>query len=177
MKNRAKEIDDLFSMFHDFEILGIKLYNETLRMEFLLPWSKMWGIENYKLTFKFEACNKFVCHYFKRIGTELVKHEKGIHYPASEFITKDILEIKQLELDVQSHNFKEPDNFILYCNSSTSFGNKIGQIDFARIELTAKDYKIYDNDNNEISLEKMKEWATEWWNGIQRMWDEQKNEK
>jgi Ni,Fe-hydrogenase III small subunit len=36
MKNRTKEIDDLFSTVHDFEIVGIKLHSETLRMEILL---------------------------------------------------------------------------------------------------------------------------------------------
>jgi hypothetical protein len=41
MTHRTKEIDDLFSMFHDFEIVGIKLISETLRMEILLPWNQI----------------------------------------------------------------------------------------------------------------------------------------
>lgn len=44
----------------------------------------------------------------------------------------------------------------------------------ARVELNVSDYQIFDNDNHEMTLDKMKEWGTDWWDGIQKMWDEQK---
>ena len=54
MKDRIKDIDDLFSMFHDFEIVGLKVDGNILTMEILLPWSEMWDIEDYKMTFRFD---------------------------------------------------------------------------------------------------------------------------
>ncbi|PIB34568.1 hypothetical protein BFP72_03665 [Reichenbachiella sp. 5M10] len=174
MKDRIKEIDELFSMFHDFEIVGLKVDGNILTFEILLPWSEMWGIEDYIMTFRFDGCNGLKCHYWKRTSNELKEWEKGVYYPSQEYITTDLNEIIKLELDVQNHEFKEPDNFILHCNSSSSHGDQIGQIEFGRIELNAKDYRIYDNEMNEMTLDKMKSWGTEWWNSIQKMWDEQK---
>lgn len=175
MTDRIKDIDDLFSMFHDFEIVGLSINNDVLTMEILLPWSEMWNIEDFKMTFRFEGCGKVKCHYFKRTGNELVKWEKGVCYPTEEYVTTDPNEIVKLELDVQSHEFKRPNTFILHCDSSTSHGNQIGQIEFGQIEIEASDYKIYDNEMNEMTLDKMKEWATDWWDGIKKMWNEQKN--
>lgn len=177
MTDKIKDIDDLFSMFHDFEITNLKLDNQTLTMEIILPWGQMWDKDNYKMTFKFEGCDLVKCTYFVRTSNELVEWEKGVYCPSEEHITNDTHEIVKLELDVQSHDFESPNKFILHCNSSTSHGNKIGQIEFGRIELIASDYKIYDNESNEMTLDKMKEWGTEWWDGIKKMWDEQKKER
>lgn len=177
MKDRITDIDDLFSMFHDFEIVGLNLNDSIISMEILLPWSEMWDIENYKMTFHFDGCKSLKCHYWKRTSNELKEWEKGVYYSSEEHVTTDPNEIVKLELDVQSHDFKEPDNFILHCNSSTSHGSEIGQIDFGRIEISVADYQIFDNEMNEMTLDKMKSWATEWWDGIQKMWDEQKEKK
>ena len=94
-----------------------------------------------------------------------------------KYITTDPSQIVELELDVQSHDFNKPDNFVLLCNSSTSHGSQIGKIEFGRIELSATDYQIFDNEMNEITLDKMKSWGTEWWDSIQKMWGEQKEKK
>lgn len=150
MTNRIEEINDLLSIFHDFEIVGLNLKNSVLTMEILLPWREMWNIKNHKMTFLFYECNKLKCSYSKH-GTNQVE------------TTPD--EIVKLELDIQSHEFKPENDFILHCDSSI--------VGYAEIEINASDYKIYDNKNNEISLEKMKAWATEWWNEIQKMWDEE----
>lgn len=174
MTDKIKEIDELFSMFHDFEIVGLEMTSDILKMEILLPWSEMWNIEEYKITFLFSNCRNLNCIYYKRTSNELQKWEKGLCYPCDEYSTENIQEILQLELDIQSHDLQKIDFFTLHCNSSTSYGNQIGQIEFARIELSVSDYKIFDNENKEISLDKMKEWGTAWWDGIQKMWDDQK---
>lgn len=54
--DKIKEIDDLFSMFHDFEITALSLENKTLTMEILLPWASMWDIDDYKMMFEFGGC-------------------------------------------------------------------------------------------------------------------------
>lgn len=177
MSNKIKDIDDLFSMFHDFDIVGLRLDKGLLTIEILLPWSEMWDIEDYKMTFRFTGCNGLKCRYWKRTGTELVKWEKGVHYPSEEHITADLDEVLGFELDVQSHEFTEPNTFVLHCFTSSSPGNEIGQIDFARIELKATDYQIFDNEMKEMTLDQMKIWGTEWWNEIQKMWEEQSVKK
>jgi len=75
----------------------------------------------------------------------------------------------ELELDVQSREFNEPNNFVLHCNSTSSYGNQIGQIEFGRITLNATNYQIFDNQMKEMTLDKMKSWGTEWWDGIRKM--------
>ncbi|MEO0403882.1 MAG: hypothetical protein AAF193_03330 [Bacteroidota bacterium] len=146
-------------------------------MKILLPWAEMWDVEEYTMTFLFEGCTYLRCHYWKRTSNELKKRGKGVFFPTEEHVTTDPTEVVQLELDVQRHDFKEPDHFVLHCNSSSSFENQIGQIEFGRIELSATDYQIFDNEQNEIPLEKMKSWGTEWWDSIQNMWDQQTEKK
>ena len=177
MTDRIKDIDDLFLMFHDFEIVGLKLDDNVLTMEILLPWSEMWDIVDYKMTFRFDGCEKFKCHYWKRTSNELREWEKGVHYPSEEHVATEPSEIVKLELDVQSHDFNEPDNFVLHCSSSNSHGNQIGQIEFGRLGFSATDYQIFDNEMDEITLDKMKSWGIEWWNCIEKMWEEQKEKK
>lgn len=174
MIDRISDIDDLFSMFHDFEIVGLKLDENILTMEIRLPWSEMWDIEDYTMTFRFNRCTSLKCHYWKRTSNELKEWEKGVYYPSKEHVTTDPNEIVKLELDVQSHDFNEPDNFVLHCNTSNSNEKKIGQIEFGRIELKVTDYQIFDSEMNEITLDKMKSWGAEWWDDIRKMWDEQK---
>jgi hypothetical protein len=173
MVDRIDEIDDLFSMFHDFDVIGLSFNDEVLTMIIILPWSEMWDIKSYKMTFQFFGVENLKCFYFKRTGTELIKWEKGLCYPTDEHVTVETNEIVDLELSIQSYEFHEPNRFILHCHSASSFGNRIGQIDFARIELNVKDYKIFDNEINEISLNEMKEWGKDWWNRVQKIWDEE----
>lgn len=177
MTNRINDIDDLFSMFHDFEIVGLNLNCNNLTMEIILPWSELWEIVDYKMTFHFDGCKNLKCNYWKHTSKELNNLEKGVDNPSLEHVTTDPSEIVKLELDVQSHDFIEPNSFVLHCNSSSSYGSEIGQIDFGRIELSATDYQIFDNEMNEMSLDKMKSWGTEWWDSIQKMWDKQEEKK
>ncbi|PTB97238.1 hypothetical protein C9994_03745 [Marivirga lumbricoides] len=159
--NKYQEIDKLLLMFHDFQIIGLEKESNTLKIETHLPWGEMWDIDDYKMTFLFYRCNNFKCHYWKRTSNELKEWEKGAYYPSEEHVTTNLYEVLKLELDVQSHDFKEPDIFFLNCDSSSSHGNQIGQIEFGRIELNASNYQIFNNEMNEIKLDKMKSWRNE----------------
>jgi hypothetical protein len=44
------------------------------------------------------------------------------------------------------------------------------------LTVTADDYRIFDQEGNPISLETMHEWCKGWWDGIQLMWDKNKEE-
>jgi hypothetical protein len=158
MTESIKDIDDLFSIFHDFEIVGLRLKNQVLTMEVLLPWSEIWQIKDYKMTFRFDGCTNLKCTYSKRIGNKFkawALKKRDIY-----LVTNNPTEIQQLKLEVQHHDFNEPDNFILYCNSSFE------GIESGKIELNIFNYQIFDNEMNEMTLDKMEIWATEWWNGI-----------
>lgn len=170
--DKIKEIDDLFSMFHDFEITALSLENKTLTMEILLPWASMWNIDNYKMMFEFGGCEYLKCTYYVQTSNELIETKEGVYFPKKELFTSDLNEMVKLNLDIQSHKFTEPNNFLLHCDSLTSFENTINANDFAFIELTASDCKIFDNHGIEMTLNQMEEWCKEWWDGIQKMWDE-----
>lgn len=167
MTAKKQDIDDIFTMFHDFEVARLDLQGGVLTMEIILPWGYMWNNYDYRMTFKFFGCDSLCCIYHKRIDN--VAEPVTIHHPTEELETTDTIVIEGLRLDVQRHKFEEPDKYILYCNSMAD------DVDGAHLLLSAIDYKIYDNAGEEMTLDKMKEWATEWWDGIQRMWDEQKN--
>ena len=172
IRNKIQEIDDLFTMFHDFEIVGIRLVNDVLTLQILLPWSQMWNVDNYIMTFEFQGCKSIKCNYHVRVSDELVQTETSRYYPTEEKFTTDPSEIVKFELDIQRHLLIKPNSFKLFCTSSSGIG--IGQVESATIELTTTNYKIFDNKGQEMSLDKMKAWSSDWWQKIQKMWDEQK---
>ena len=174
MKDRISEIDELFKMFHDFDIHTLELEDRILTMRISIPWCEMWEIDEYILTFKFTECDEFSCIYHVRTSTELVQWEKGVYYPNEKKVTTDIGVIEKMELDVQNHEFLEPNTFYLNCNSSTSFGNQIGQIDFGQIIMKASNYQVFDPGGEEIELSQLKLWENDWWKSIEKMHEDNK---
>jgi len=155
-------------MFHDFEIVDIIKENDVLTLETVIPWGELWDIENYKLTFKFSGCKSLKCVYLKRTSNELVTIENASYYPTVSRTTEDFEEIKKLELNIQRHSFASPNIYTLYCNS---FGDGV---ESGTLEFTTDNFQIFDNEHQLISLDKMKDAATEWWKSIEDMW---RNEK
>lgn len=101
-------------------------------------------------------------------SNELIETKEGVYFPKKELFTSDLNEMVKLNLDIQSHKFIEPNNFLLHCDSLTSFENTINATDFAFIELTASDCKIFDNHDIEMTLNQMEEWCKEWWARMQK---------
>ena len=174
MTDVAQDIDDLFSMFHDVEIVGLDLKDEVLRMEILLPWCEMWGRERYSLTFELGGCKGVTCQYHVRTGNEVVRKDGKVFYPTDEYLTSDRHEIARLGLDVLGSSFDRPDRVTLHCERRIASRDHEGVIEYAGIEFQTTSYRIFDDEMNEISLDTMKGWAEEWWEGIQKMWDAQK---
>lgn len=164
-------------MFHDFEIYSLELRDKVLTMRISIPWCEMWEIDEYILTFKFFECDKFNCIYDVRKSTELVHWKEGVYYPTEEKETSDTVLIEKMKLDIQNHDFLEPNTFKLNCNSSTSFGNEIGQIDFGQISFNANNYQIFDPEGLKVELTQMKSWANDWWKAIEKMMNENKETK
>jgi hypothetical protein len=56
---------------------------------------------------------------------------------------------------------------VLHCNSSKEIAG-------GELTLTATDDRIFDCNDEPLTLDQLKQWATEWWGRIQEMWNEQK---
>jgi hypothetical protein len=177
MENKISEINELFDMFHDFDICNLELIDNTLTMQISIPWCEMWEIDEFILTIKFSDCDNLNCIYYVRTSTEEVSWEKGVYHPNEKKETNNPQQIVKMELDIQNHEFKKPNTFLLNCNSSTSFGNKVGQIDFGQIVMTANNYQILGPEGSEIKLSQMKNWANDWWESIEKMHEENKRKK
>jgi hypothetical protein len=170
MTDRQQEIDDLLSMFHDFDIVNAELNGDTLILAITIPWGSMWIKDDYTYTIRLEliGCIFFSCDYYKIKSKELIKIGDNRYQRDTEKITTtNPADLNGLELSIQSRTKIQPDTYELHCISTE-------EIDFATITLTTTDYRIFDQDGKEFTLDKMKQWATDWWDGIQKMWDEQK---
>lgn len=94
---------------------------------------------------------------------------EDINFDKIEYSTKNIETIISLNLSIQSYDFREPDHYTFYCRGS-------GKIDEGQIMFTTSNFRLYDENNKVLSLDKMKELGTMWWDSILKMWSDQKNE-
>lgn len=173
MTDKQQEIDDLLSMFHDFDIVTAELNGETLVLEITIPWGSMWKKDDYTYTIRLEliGCTYFFCDYYKIKSNELIKIGDNKYQKDTEKITtNNPADLNGLELSIQSRTNIQPDTYELHCISNE-------EIDFATITISTTDYRIFDKGGNKITLETMKQWGTDWWDGIQNIWDEQKQQR
>jgi hypothetical protein len=168
MQTTQDDIQDLFSMFHDFELKTVKYENEVLTLQIEIPWSQLWDNDkSYEIRLEVHGCKYFYCDYQERIHNGPFKSFENINLDRIEYSTKDIATIMSLRLSIQSHVFKSPNHYIFYCNGKE-------KIDEGQLMFTTDSYKLFDENDNILTLDKMKEIATLWWDGIQNMWDNQK---
>jgi hypothetical protein len=167
MTNRNQDIDDLLSMFHDFDIVTAELKDNTLVLAITIPWGSMWIKDDYTYTIRLEliGCTYFSCDYYKIKSNELIKIGDNRYQRDTEKITTtNPADLNGLELSIQSRTNIQLDTYELHCICNE-------EIDFATITLTTTDFCIFDQDGKEITLETMKQWSTDWWDGIQNMRD------
>jgi hypothetical protein len=170
METPRENIQDLFSMFHDFDIADLKYENSTLALLLKTPWGELWDEdETYNIKLELSGCNHLHCDYQEKVHSGPFKSYEDINFDKIEYSTKNIETILSLNLSIQSYEFKEPDQYTFYCRGSD-------KIDEGQVKFTALHYRLSDGNNNDLSLDKMKELAGMWWNSIQKMWDDQKNE-
>jgi hypothetical protein len=168
METPRDEIHDLFSMFHDFDLIAIEHSSKTLTLTIGIPWSQLWDEEEiFKIKLVLQGCNYLYCDYQERIHTGPFENFEDINLDKVEYSTKDIETIVSLKLSVQSYIFREPNCYIFYCNGTE-------KIDKGQIMFTADSYKLFDKNGSNLSLEKMKQLATMWWDSIEKMWGDQK---
>ncbi|TPE39138.1 hypothetical protein [Pontibacter mangrovi] len=167
--NKQKEIEELFSMFHDFEIKSVSKDRETMTLEIVIPWGQVWNLAvmEYQIKVELSGCRSLLCEYFVFRDDEANKSKLLALRETEKRITSDPQTMDKLGLEVQSYTYTPPDTYVLHCNSSKEIAG-------GELTLTATDYRIFNNNGEPLTLDHLKQWATEWWGRIQEMWDEQK---
>ncbi len=167
--NKQREIEELFSMFHDFEIKNVSKDGEALTLEFVIPWGQVQNpaVLEYLIKVELSGCNNLLCEYFVFKDDEANKSKPVALRETESILTSDLRTISKLGLEVQSYTYTPPDIYALNCNSSKEIAG-------GELTLTATGYRIFDRNDAPLTLDQLKQWATEWWSKIQEMWDEQK---
>ncbi|GAB3532954.1 hypothetical protein GCM10027443_17490 [Pontibacter brevis] len=167
--NKQQEIEELFLMFHDFEIKSVNKDGEALTLEFVIPWGQVWNpaILEYQIKIELLGCSDLLCEYFLFKDDEANKLKPVALRETEKRTTSDPQTMEKLGLEIQSYTCIQPDTYVLHCNSSQGIAG-------GDLTLTATDYRIFNSNGEPLTLDHLKQWATEWWDGIQEMWDEQK---
>ncbi|RIJ42332.1 hypothetical protein [Pontibacter oryzae] len=167
--NEQQEIEELFSMFHDFEIKSVSKYRETLALEIVIPWGQVWTppVLEYQIKVELLGCRNLLCEYFVFKDDEANKSKPIALRETEKRTTSDPQTMEKLGLDVQSYTYTQPETYVLHCNSSKEIAG-------GELTLTATDYRISNSNGEPLTLDHLKQWATEWWGRIKEMWDEQK---
>jgi hypothetical protein len=168
MESSFQEIQDLFSMFHDFDIIAIRHESSILTLTLEIPWGQIWNEEeSYMITLSLNGCKSISCDYLELKSRIPIQTTEGLRFDSMEKSTSDVKVIESLGLSIQSYEYKNSNQYVFYCNGK-------GKIDSGQLMFTADNYKILDHFNKAITLDKLKQLSTMWWNSIQKMWDEQK---
>ncbi|TMI75723.1 MAG: hypothetical protein E6H09_00250 [Bacteroidetes bacterium] len=149
-----EDINDLFSMFHDFDIVNIKLEKEVLVITINTPFGELWGVDEYILLVELTGCTGVTCEYLNKNG----KLET----------TCDCDKISALGLDIQSYQYHPPRQYEFFCDGHNRY------IESGQMRFDADTVGVFDRNHNQITLDILKKLATMRWESIQRMWDEQK---
>ena len=160
---KEQELNDLFSMFHDFEITDVTYSKMTLNLTIKIPWGQLWNSLDFKINLELNGCDFIKCSY-----AELLKTKENLtkDWGQREYIdktTEDDKVISTLGLEIQSHKLYNSKEFVFVCNSAKDFAG--GQLTFS-----ANDFRIFQIDGQEITLNQMKKWYADWWESIEAMW-------
>jgi hypothetical protein len=169
METFRDEMHDLFSMFHDFDLIATEQGNKTLTLTIAIPWSLLWDEDEiYEVKLELYGCDYFYCDYQESVHSGPFKSKEDINLDTIDYSTKDIQTITSLKLSIQAYTFREPNHYIFYCNSGMQ------KINEGQIMITADRYMLFDKFGNSLTIDKMKELGTMWWDNIEKMWDSQK---
>ncbi len=159
MTEIQNEINDLFSMFHDFEIKELSFENNVIQMTIQIPWGELWNDWEYSIQMELSGCEFILCDYSEILNTpdNLAKNRVDRLYIDKS--TSDPKLIDAIGLEIQSHQFSEPNKYLFLCNSSKEYA-------FGKLAFTADNYKIFNKEGNQIVLQQMKSWSEEWWENI-----------
>lgn len=156
MTVRQQEIDELFSMFHDFEIIKLTYNGNILNLTIHIPWGQMWNDPDYLISVELTGCDFMYCDYAEVLNTPENLAKRWVDQSHIDKSTNDQQIISEIGLEVQRHEFDPPNKYKFICNSSknTTYGG--GQLTF-----TADNYKIFNKEGIQIDLYQMEKWGSE----------------
>ena len=152
-----KNIDNLFDMFHDFQILELDYVKNKLSLKIKIPWGHLWNDYDFQIKLEISGCKFVTCVYGEIIQTSGNSAMTTINSKSADKTTTDPFIISNLLLEVQRHNSLGENVYEFICNSSNK--NCSG----GELTFTATDVCIFDMQNQEISLTQMENWFSEFW--------------
>jgi hypothetical protein len=173
MTDKQDDLTGLLSSFHDFDIVDARWTDNVLSLGLEIPWGSMWVKDDYSYRIQIElsGCTEFLCRYWIIKSKELIRvGDNKVRRDTDERATTIPADILPLELSIQSSTFIQPNKYELHCIGGPD-------IDFARLTITADNYKIFDKSGDNVAIETFRQWHQDWWGGIQKMWDEQERDK
>ncbi|MCZ8285402.1 MAG: hypothetical protein O9353_08075, partial [Bacteroidia bacterium] len=70
MANKQREeLNDLFSMFHDFEITTLEYKDTVLTLTIEIPWGHLWDDLTYHIKLELTGCEFIQCDYAELLNT------------------------------------------------------------------------------------------------------------
>jgi hypothetical protein len=172
MANKQDQLTGLLSSFHDFDIVEAQFIDNILTLGLVIPWGSMWKEDDYSYRIRIEllGCNVFKCKYWVIKSKKLTPiGDNRAMRDTEEKATTNPTDILPLELSIQSSTFTPPNKYDFHCIAGP-------EIDFATLTITADDYRIFDQNGNNVTIKTFRQWHKDWWDGIQKMWDDQKRD-
>lgn len=160
MANKQREeLNDLFSMFHDFEVIKLEYKDAVLTLTIEIPWGQLWDDLNYHIKLELTGCEFITCDYAELLNTPENRSRNAVDRSYIEKSTQDQKVISEIGLEVQRHTFLPPNQYEFICNSSKDYAG-------GHLIFTADGYSLFNKENEKIDLEQMKKWSTDWWKRI-----------
>lgn len=159
-RDSKQEIEDLFSMFHDFEITSLTLENKSLDLTIRIPWGELWDDLDYQIRVLLNPCDFIRCEYSELLNTPDNLSKKAVDRSYVDKTTSNPQIISELGLEVQRYNFSPPNVYEFLCNSSKNYAG-------GKLIFTAESYILLDKEGSKIELDQMKKWCTDWWKKIE----------
>lgn len=161
MTEIQKEINDLFTMFHDFEIKEFTYDNSIIQMTIQIPWGEMWNDWEYSIQMELSGCEFILCTYSEILNTPDNLAKNCVDRLYIDKLTSDPKLIETLGLEIQRYEFQMPNKYTFLCNCSKVYGGGI-------LTFTADNFKIFTKEGNQIDLQEMKNWSRAWWENIDK---------
>lgn len=157
---KIEQIQKLNAMLHNFEIKVLQKQSQTLIIETILPWAKLWQKEDFELKIHYSNCTFLDCEYYPIVNEKMIEAYPGKFIKNTvESHSDKVEEIGELQLNIINSSFNSPNTFTFWCESSLN-------IELAKLIFEANDIQFFDGDGNEISCEQMEVWKNKWWESI-----------
>ena len=148
-------INNLFLLFHDFQIVKLEYLDDKLSLTMKIPWGQLWNDYDFKIKLEISGCNFIEC-----VHGEIIQNPDNLALmlrKSIDKVTTDPLIISNLLLEVQRHASLDENAYKFFCNSSNP------KCSGGELTFTATQVQVVDMAGQEITLLKMEKWFSEFW--------------